>query len=822
MNEDLDDILEDILGDHKDTEVPRVSLQQYVETTKRLKLDPWQIDICTRLEKAFWIASADKFTFELFDYGFAPAYYEAPSGLKIDKREFDRNKNSGTRVAIHAPPQFGKSIIISQCYPAWILGYDQLHRFRLATYNAMHSARFSRVVKQLMKSPEHIKLFPDRKGLLPKQSKAQEWSTNARLDYNDGQASFSGLGLKTGFVGTGADTLLMDDPYKSAEDALSEITRDVTWRFWTDTASPRMTERSNVFIMFHRYHQDDMGGRAIATGEFDLWRYAAVADGDYEDENSGKTIVFPDPLGRKEGEFLSDRFGPTYYLRQQKNENIWYSQFQGRPSAKTGKMFNITHLQKIKRGAVPEIIHWVRAWDNAATEGGGAYSAGVLMGMDAAENVYIFDVVREQVGTAERQLLQQQTAEKDGYLVQIHVPQDPGSAGKDVAFEFQQDMSNLGYTVTVTKVNGSKEFRAYSFSKATNSQRTHLIINDDGSLPDWHKAFIHEARFFPVGTYKDQIDAGSDAYSHLVRLFYRGLVVKTKVEHTLLPWSFFSQRFGSKIQAHWEVAAAVFIAPDSSRPSGYAITTRAAENAHLGERVFIVGSGRMFVDDPIHVLNALCDDLIAYCANGVRHAGVVWLNRGAGDVVQVAAHKLELPVVEFLDESTAGIPEMNWYLQDIPQECVFYHRVPAPRAYCLVDGEQVHDAKLRNEKGQLSLRQDFRNWSYTDRGEVQPYGGVTLDCVRRTLYKFALTATSLSEEERLMSKLKPELQPAAVAAKRGTPAFIEAHFAQCHAIAEIRAAEAEEKRVATLPSNREDSYIGKQASVRRFYKGHTR
>ncbi len=792
-----------------------LSLESYIKATKRIMLDVWQTDICRRLEEAFWLAHFDRFkkAFTPIGFGTDHPYQISPSGLKINQEKINQSLSQGTRAAIHAPPQFGKSIIISQCYPAWILGWDPLHRFRLATYNMLHSARFSVVVKHLMQSVEHQSLFPDPAGLLPARSKVVEWSTNARLEHPDGQASFAALGLQSGFVGTGYDTLLMDDPYKSAEEALSEIIRDKTWRFWTDTAAVRANERSNVFIMFHRYHQDDMGGRAIATGEFDLWRYAAESDGDYEDEESG--LRFPDPMGRAEGQYLSPRFGELFYVRQKRNEQVWYSQFQGRPSAKTGKMFNVGLFREIHPEGVPQILHWVRAWDNAATEGAGAYTAGPLMGVDAAENIYVFDMERKQVGTAERQLLQETTAERDGKLVQIHVPQDPGSAGKDVAFEFQQHMSQKGYLVTVDKVSGSKEMRAYPYSKAVNLGKVYLVLAADGSVPDWHKKYKGELRYFPTSTFKDQVDSSSDGYSHLMRLFYRGLVIKSASDVNLLHRSLFIKHFTERVPAHWEVAAAVRIAPDSSRPSGYCITARAAENAHIGEAVFIVAAARMYVDNPIRVLEALRLDLIKHCASGVTHPHVVWL-KGGSDVLQVAAQKMDMRLTEFKDDDTAGIPETNYYFQKIPGPSPFYNREGTTRCHALVDDEQFETRDIRDENGMLSLRQDWQTWSYTDKGEVQPFAGITLDCVRMTMYKFALTATSLSPDERRLAKLPPELQPAAVRAKLGTPQFVETVFAQEHALTKIRMQEEEEKRSLYYDSRGNELRIGPRAVTRRF------
>src|SRR5258705_113160 len=99
---------------------------------------------------------------------------------------------------------------------------------------------------------------------------------------------------------------------------------------------------------------------------------------------------------------------------------------------------------------------------------------------------------------------------------------------------------------------------------------------------------------------------------------------------------------------------------------GYAITARAAENAHIGEAIFIIAASRMYVDNPIQVLEALRVDLMRYCANGVRHAHVIWLNKGGSTVLQVAAQKMDMRLIEFTDDASAGIPETNFYFQEIP------------------------------------------------------------------------------------------------------------------------------------------------------------
>ncbi len=184
----------------------------------------------------------------------------------------------------------------------------------------------------------------------------------------------------------------------------------------------------------------------------------------------------------------------------------------------------------------------VRAWDNAATEGAGAFTAGVRIGI--AANGRICNVKRKQVGTAERTVLQHTTAAEDGLLVEIHGPQDPGSAGKDVAFQFEQELRVKGFNVTTSPVSGSKEMRAYPFSQAVNSGLVEVV--DDGT---WDiKAFTSELHNFPLSTYKDQVDAVSDGYSHVYRLFHRGLVIKSYDPLTnLVGWAPFGVKYGDKI-----------------------------------------------------------------------------------------------------------------------------------------------------------------------------------------------------------------------------------------------------------------------------------
>ncbi len=438
-----------------------VGLATFVERTTTLTLDPWQQHLCRTLEQV--------------------------------------NERKGVRLLIHAPPQHGKSIIVSQRFPAWVLGRNPSTRVKLACYNVTHAEGFGQVVRNLMWEQDYAALFPDPALRLPVTASKASFSTAARMGLRDAQPSFKALGLLTGFVGQGADLLIIDDPYASPQDAASETIRESVWQFWDESARVRLTEDSNVVVMFHRYHEDDLAGRLWATGEWEMLRYSARAD---SDEDFGA-----DPLGRADGERLSPRFSEQFYANQEAAGWVWLSQFQGRPTAKEGSFFKVGRLEYAR--SAPEGLREVRAWDLAATEGAGDWTAGVKMGTDG-KKFYVLHVDRGRWASDDRNASMLRVAAGDGKALKIRLPQDPGQAGKNQA----QDLVRMlaGYPVKAAPVSGNKETNADPYASQVNAGN--VVIVGPPETP-WHKPYVEELRAFPRGAHDDQVDASSDAFNLL-------------------------------------------------------------------------------------------------------------------------------------------------------------------------------------------------------------------------------------------------------------------------------------------------------------------
>ena len=151
----------------------------------------------------------------------------------------------------------------------------------------------------------------------------------------------------------------------------------------------------------------------------------------------------------------------------------------------------------------------VRFWDKAGTMDGGAFTAGGLMGLDLEKRFWILDVQRGHWASNTRETIIKQIAQIDGREIVIGVEQEPGSGGKESA---ENTVKNLaGWKVEVDRPTGSKELRADPYSVQVNNRNVYMVKGE------WNLAYLGEMEFFPMSTFKDQIDASSGAFNILTK-----------------------------------------------------------------------------------------------------------------------------------------------------------------------------------------------------------------------------------------------------------------------------------------------------------------
>lgn len=408
-----------------------------------------------------------------------------------------------TRLLINVPPGTMKSLIVSVFWPAWEWGPAGLPHLRYYTTSFKDElvTRDTRKMRDLVFSP----WFQERWSHLVEEVRGGEKNfSNSRQGWRIGSAW-------TSLTGERGHRLVIDDPH-STEQAESEADRKRAVRIFRESAPSRIVDptSSAIIIVMQRLHAEDISGVALSLGGYVHLCLPMEFEPDRRCETS---IGFRDPR-TYDGELLF----PERFTREavDRDKAIMGSfavagQYQQRPTAREGGLFKESWFRYTAAPAPG--TRMVRYWDLAATAetlgANPAYTAGVLMGRQPDGKFVIAEVIRMRAeGQGVRRLITETANDTDGKNVDIGFPQDPGQAGKVQA----QDMVAMlaGFRARAFRESGDKVTRAEPLAAQAEAGNLLLVRGD------WNKAFIDEAKDFPSGKFKDQIDAASGAFGMLL------------------------------------------------------------------------------------------------------------------------------------------------------------------------------------------------------------------------------------------------------------------------------------------------------------------
>jgi predicted phage terminase large subunit-like protein len=243
---------------------------------------------------------------------------------------------SGNRLVLNLPPRSLKSLIVSVCLPAWLLGRNSGSRIICASYAEDLANKFSRDCRALMESPYYKRVFP-RTRLNPKKSTEGEFETTRR-----GFRLASSVGGV--LTGRGGDVLIIDDPVK-ANDANSQVALDGANDWFRNTAMSRLDNpaKSLVIVTMQRLHTNDLSGRlieggwpnliipAIATEPADF----VIAEGEVHHHPAGQ-LLQPDRVSAEDLEKTKREVG----------SRIFAAQYQQNPTPPDGNMIKAAWLAR--------------------------------------------------------------------------------------------------------------------------------------------------------------------------------------------------------------------------------------------------------------------------------------------------------------------------------------------------------------------------------------------------------------------------------------------------------------------------------------------
>jgi predicted phage terminase large subunit-like protein len=425
-------------------------------------------------------------------------------------------------LIIEAPPQHGKSLMVSQHLPPFWLARNNDLPVLLTSYAADRAHDNARRARDVASSPFFRTLFPHLEPDVVGHWRANDWAFKGVRGY----CFAAGVGGPV--TGHGFGLGLIDDPFENWEKAQSETTRRSVYEWWKGTFLTRIWEGGCIIIIMTRWHEDDLVGRILAEegelaqgGRWKHLRYPALID------NEADRKI--DPLEREFGDPLApSRFTASYLdtIRERVGPMVWNAEYQQRPTRPEGDFFkiervsietappaSICQMHKIDEDTAPvpfNVQRGVRFWDLAATAASRErrdpdYTVGTLSAEDESGKWWVIDVVRARLDPEQVQQLMLQTAKLDGKRVKVRIEQEPGASGKSMISNYVKLLA--GFNVEGVLHGGDKAVWSSGWAGQVNGGNVILV------KAPWNKPWLSEHAGFPNAKHDDQVDSAAGSFN---------------------------------------------------------------------------------------------------------------------------------------------------------------------------------------------------------------------------------------------------------------------------------------------------------------------
>lgn len=197
---------------------------------------------------------------------------------------------------------------------------------------------------------------------------------------------------------------------------------------------------------------------------------------------------------------------PTYIanLKAQDTVNrarLLDGNWKARPAA---GLYFPDHCAVIIDSLPSDVTIWIRSYDLAATEPSETepdpdYTVGVLLGRRPNGVIVVADVIRFRRNVQFVRERVKATALRDGRETLIHIPTDPGQAGRYQIASYREWLQ--GWTILSHPITQNKITMAEPAAALWQARMIHLV------RADWNAAFIDELDLFNQGRYDDSVDA---------------------------------------------------------------------------------------------------------------------------------------------------------------------------------------------------------------------------------------------------------------------------------------------------------------------------
>jgi predicted phage terminase large subunit-like protein len=391
------------------------------------------------------------------------------------------------RLILNAPPRHGKSFTTSHWLPTWYLDMWPKRRIGFTSYGGDFASDWGKSVRDefLMNNNTWTKLRTD--------SKARgSWLTT-----EDGGMKCAGVGGP--LTGRGFDLVIIDDPHKNWEEAMSPQARERVIEWFNATLYTRLEPGAVIIVIQTRWHESDLTGYLINEhrDDWEVIRYPALAEDD------------SDILGRKEGEALCPERFTAERLEDMKatmGSYIFAGLYQQRPAPLQGGMVSKDWFKFHEPAITANNIKFdevIQTWDLQFKATGTSYVVGQVWGRKGAD-AYLLDQKRAKMGFNEqmRAIAVMSARWPDAHTKYIEDAAD--------AQAVKSTLQNEIPGIVLLPAKGSKEANLAAVVGMIESGNVYLPLG-----VDWLESYLIELSTFPNAVNDDQVDATSMALKKL-------------------------------------------------------------------------------------------------------------------------------------------------------------------------------------------------------------------------------------------------------------------------------------------------------------------
>jgi predicted phage terminase large subunit-like protein len=427
------------------------------------------------------------------------------------------------RLLICEPAQYGKTEQASRLFPSWLLGDLPDTRIILCSYGADLATENSRYTRNYVGSEAYARLFGNRSAvdepveLNPESRSVVSWNLKGH------RGSVFAAGVGGGITGRPANLVVIDDPFKSREDAESETYRKKVMSWYRSVVYPRVanTPGAAIIIMHTRWDQEDLAGQLltqmVSDPESDQWEVVFLpalalqedqypkTDAEYR-ENLLRGIYIPmtgDPLGRKPGEALWRERSDEKKLASTRANMMDYdfeAIFQQLPRMAEGEFFDDKDFGIIEKA--PQGLQWYRYCDLALGETETSdWNSSIAVALDNDGNLILRDRIKEH--KLEDFLPLVRTSMLSDAELGTEWGIESNAFQKLVVKNFLKDKSLTKVRIQGIPVDKDKVSRARPWALRAKQGYVKLVRGP------WNLDFIREATSFPKGRHDDDVDTVS-------------------------------------------------------------------------------------------------------------------------------------------------------------------------------------------------------------------------------------------------------------------------------------------------------------------------